>query len=119
MVDYEVLILVLRTLKELGTKRIVIHGDSEIINQVKGIYQSKHPRMREYRNLVLELLGEFSEYNLLVIPRGKNQIVDSLATSTSVFKIPIFLNMKYEIEVKNRPAVPDNIKYWQVFEDNK
>jgi hypothetical protein len=40
-----------------------------------------------------------------------------LATSASAFKIPIFPNEKYEIEVKHRLAVPDNIKYWQVFED--
>jgi len=36
-----------------------------------------------------------------------------------VFKIPIFPKNKYEIEVKHRPEVPDNIKYWQVFEDDK
>jgi hypothetical protein len=54
-----------------------------------------------------------------VIPRGKNQITDALATSASVFKIPIFPNIKYEIEFKHRPTVPDNIKYWKVFEDDK
>jgi hypothetical protein len=54
-----------------------------------------------------------------VIPRGKNLIVDALATSAYVFKIPIFPNIKYEIEVKHRPTVPDNIKYWHIFEDDK
>ena len=55
----------------MGAKRIAVHGDSElIINQVKGIYQSKHPRLRAYRNIVLDLLEEFSKYNLSVIPRG-------------------------------------------------
>ena len=51
MAEYEALILGLRTLKELGAKRIVVHKDSGlIINQVKGIYQSKHPILRAYRN---------------------------------------------------------------------
>jgi ribonuclease HI len=60
MVEYEALILGLKTLKELGAKRIVVHGDSElVINQVKGIYQSKHPRLRAYRNIVLDLLEKF------------------------------------------------------------
>ena len=36
-----------------------------------------------------------------------------------IFKIMIFLNRKYEIKVKHRPTIPDNIKYWQVFEDDK
>jgi ribonuclease HI len=120
MVEYEALILGLNTLKELGAKRVVVHGDSElVINQVKGIYQSKHPRLRAYRNIVLDLLENFTEYNLSVIPRGQNLIVDALATSASVFKIPIFPNRKYEIEVKHRPTVPDNIKYWHIFEDDK
>jgi ribonuclease HI len=82
--EYEALIL--GTLKELGTKRITVHGDFDlIINQVKGIYQSKHARLRAYRNLVLNLLEELSEYNLSVTPKGKNQIADALATSASMF----------------------------------
>jgi hypothetical protein len=46
-----------------------------------------------------------------VIPKGKNKIADALATSSFFFKIPIYPNKKYEIEVKHRPIVPDNIKY--------
>ena len=72
MVEYEPLILGLKTLKELGARRIVVHADYEpVINQVKGIYHSKHPRLRAYRNIVLDLLEEFSKYNLSVIPKGK------------------------------------------------
>jgi hypothetical protein len=97
-----------------------VHRDSElVINQVKGIYQTKHPRMRAYKNMALDLLEEFSEYDISAIPREKNQIVDALATSASVFKIPIFPNKKYEIEDKHRPAVPDNIKHRKVFNDDK
>jgi hypothetical protein len=47
--------------------------------------------LRAYRNLVLDLLEEFLEYNLTMIPRGENQIADALATSSLVFKIPFFL----------------------------
>jgi ribonuclease HI len=55
----------------MGARRITVHGDSDlIINQVKGIYQAKHPRLRAYRNIVLDLLEEFSEYSLSSIPRG-------------------------------------------------
>ena len=42
-----------------------------------------------------------------------------MAVATSPFKIPIHPNRKYEIEVKYKPAVPDNIKYWQVFDDDQ
>ena len=103
----------MRFLKYLGTKRIAMHEYFDlVINQVKGIYQSKHPRLRAYINLVLDIFEEFSEYNLSTIPRELNQIANALATSTLVFKIPIFPNTKYEIEFKQTPAIPDNIKYW-------
>jgi ribonuclease HI len=54
------LILGLNILKDLKEKRIVVHGDFElVIKQVNGSYQTKHPRMREYRNSVLDLLDFF------------------------------------------------------------
>ena len=107
-------------IKKLEIKKVIIYGDSElVINQVNGVYEAKHPRMRAYKNIVLDLLQGIPEYQFVVIPREQNAIADALAVSTSLFKIPIHPNKKYEIEVKHRPAVPDNIKYWQVFEDDK
>ena len=67
--------------------------------------------MRAYRNLVLDLLESFKEYQLSVIPRSQNHIVDALAVAASVFKIPIYPNRRYQIEVKHRPSVLDNVKY--------
>jgi ribonuclease HI len=120
MVEYEALVLGLKTLKGMGDKRIVLHGDYEfIINQINDIYQANHLRLKAYRNIVLDLLKQFPEYNILVIPRRQNHMVDALATSASVFKIPIFPNKRYDIEVKHKPTILDNIKYWKVFEDEK
>ena len=110
--EYEDMILGLNALKNLKANRISIYGDSQlVINQVKGVYQTKHPRMRSYRNLVLELLENFTEFTFFFIPRDQNTIVDALDTSASVFKILIYPNKNYEIQVKHRPAIPDNIKY--------
>jgi hypothetical protein len=110
------LILGLNTLKYLGKTTIVVHRDYElVINLFKGIYQYKNPMMRECTNIVLYLLESFTEYNLTVIPRGHNLIVDALATSTFVFNIPIYPNIKYEIEFKHRLEVPDIFKYWKIF----
>ena len=104
----------------MKTRNIYINGDCElIINQVKGIYQAKHPRLRSYRNLVLDLLENFKEYHLSVIPRKKNVIPDALVVSASVFKIPAYPNKKYEIKIKYRSAIPDNVDHWKVFDDDK
>jgi hypothetical protein len=69
--------------------------------------------------LALDLLEGFSKYDLSTIPSEQNHIADALATSSSLFKIPIFRQKRYEIEVKHRLTIPDNIKHWQVFDDDK
>jgi len=64
-------------------------------------------------------LENFSEFVFSVVPKIRNIVRDSLASAASVSKIPIFPSTKYELEIMNRPSVPDNIKNWQVFEDDK
>ena len=117
---YEALILGLKMIKELKIKKVSIYGDSKlVINLIKGIYQAKHPRMRNYRNVVLDLLQEIPEYQFVIVPRKQNVIANALIVLASLFKIPIYLNKKYEIQVKQKPAIPDNLKCWQVFEDDQ
>ena len=74
--------------------------------------------MRDYRNLALDILECFEEYQIFIIPRSQNEIADTYAVVSSTFKIPIYPNTRYTIEVKHRPAIPGNVKYWQVFEDD-
>lgn len=45
-------------------------------------------------------------------------IADTFAVAVSTFKIPLHPNTKYTIEVKHRPTIPNNVKYWQIFEDD-
>jgi ribonuclease HI len=76
MDEYEALVLGLKTLKEMGARMINVHGDSElIVNKVKRIYQANHPRLRAYRNIMLDLLEEFLEYSLSMIPRVKIRLL--------------------------------------------
>ena len=91
--EYEALIVGLNFLKKLGVKKISVYGDSElVIKQVKGEYKANRPKMRAYRNAVLDILKTFPEYTLSLIPRNNNVIADSLATSASMLKIPLYLN---------------------------
>ena len=61
----------------------------------------------------------FSTFNLTYISRETNQLVDSLAVAASNFKVPLEPNASYEIHIKYRTSIPDNIKHWQVFEDDQ
>lgn len=114
--EYEALMLGLKLLKRVGAKQIMVRGDSElVVKQIKGEYASKHPRLRAYRNAALDALKCFNEVDLQVMPRGQNILANGLATSAASCKIPFHQTRPYTVEVKCRPTVPDNIRYWQVF----
>jgi hypothetical protein len=60
----------------------------------------------------------FLAFNISFIPREENTVVDSLAVSASNFRVPLPPKLRYDIEVKYRPSIPDNVKHWKVFEDD-
>ena len=41
-----------------------------------------------------------------------------LVVSTSNFRVPLPPKLKYDVEVKYRPSIPDNVNHWKVFEDD-
>ena len=53
------------------------------------------------------------------MPREHNRMADSLAVAASTFRPPQNPLLRYEVEVRYRPSIPDNIKHWQVFEDEE
>lgn len=118
--EYEAVIPGLKILRKVNAKRISVYGDSKlVIKQVRGKYQEKHPRMRAYHNAVLDILKLFSEYTLTCVPCIQNSIVDALGKAASSLKIPMNSRNKFEIHAKHRPTVPDNQRYWQVFQDDE
>ena len=46
-------------------------------------------------------------------------MANSLVVAASNFKVPIEPKASYEIHIKYRPSIPDNIKHWHVFEDDQ
>jgi ribonuclease HI len=118
--EYEALILGLRAAREMGIQEIAVFGDAElVVQQVRSAYQAKHPRLRSYRNEVWDLIDSFfSAFNISFIPREENTVADSLASSASIFKVPLPPKLRYDVEVKYRPSIPDNVKHWKVFEDD-
>jgi ribonuclease HI len=118
--EYEALVLGLRAVKDMGIEELAVFGDAElIVHQVKNVYRAKHPRLKTYKNEVWDLIDNlFSAFNITFVPREENTMDDSLATSASQFKIPQPPKLRYDVEIRYRPFVPDNIKHWKVFEDD-
>ena len=90
---------------------VVVFVDSElIINQVKNIYKDKQHRLKKYRNEVWDLIDNFFlAFNISFIPREENQKEYSLTLAANTFRPPIGPNIKYQVEIKHRIAIPDNM----------
>jgi hypothetical protein len=58
------------------------------------------------------------DFNISFVPREDNNMEDSLVVLASNFRVPSPQKLKYDVEVKYRPFVPDNVKHLKVFEDD-
>jgi hypothetical protein len=61
----------------------------------------------------------FSSFNIHHIPREENQQADSLAKAATNFMPPMVLKLKYHIEMRHQPSIPNNVPHWKVFEDDE
>jgi hypothetical protein len=120
VVEYEALVLGLRAAKDMSIEELAVFGDAKlIVHQVKNLYEDKYPRLRTYKNEVWDLVDSFFlAFNISFVPREENTMEDSLVVSTSNFRIPLPPKLKYGVEVKYRPSIPENVKHWKVFEDD-
>jgi hypothetical protein len=57
-------------------------------------------------------------FNISFVPREDNNMADSLVFSASKFKVPFPTKLKYDVEVKYRLFIPNNVKHWKFFEDD-
>jgi ribonuclease HI len=118
--EYEALVLGLNVAKDMNIQGLKVFGDVDlIIQQIKNTFQAKHVRLKAYRDEVWNIIDSFLDFNISYIPRAMNQLVDSLAVSASTFNPPMPAKLNYEIQVKYRPSLPDNVKFWKVFDDDE
>ena len=78
--EYEALIHGLRLAKELGIRRILCYGDSDlVVQQSSGDWDAKDANMVSYRFFVQQLSGYFEGWEFLHVPRNNNEQADALA----------------------------------------
>jgi hypothetical protein len=76
--------------------------------------------LKRNRNEVWDYVDNlFLAFNITFLHKILNQQADSLALSASNFKTPMFPNLKFEVEVRHGPSIPDNIKHCRVFKDDE
>jgi ribonuclease HI len=78
--EYRALLLGLSRCGELGTGRLKVHLDSElIVKQVRGVYRVKHPNLTPLFKEVQQLLAGFASYTIHHVRREHNSRADQLA----------------------------------------
>jgi ribonuclease HI len=121
VVEYEALLLGLEICKDRGVKCLNIKGDSNLVlQQLKNKFACKSERLKGYRNAIWDLINDLDALNLSVTPREQNSKVDELAVVASTLqRLDSLIDENISVEVIFRPSVPDNLKHWQVFDDDK
>ena len=79
--EYESLILALTEASKLtGKKEVKIFADSAlVVHQVNGDWKINHPVLAEKRRKVVELLRNFTSFEICHVPREENAEADALA----------------------------------------
>ena len=117
--EYEALLLGLNAAKDREIKNLKVFGDADmIIQQINETFQAKHPRLKAYRDELWRIRDSFDYFCIPYIPRGQNQLADSLAVSASLFIPPMPPRLVYEVQMKYIPSFPDNVQHWKVFNDD-
>ena len=119
--EYEALLLGFELEKALRINMLSIKGDSDfVIMQVKNKFTCKNQRLRNYRNVVWDVMEHFDAINLEAIPIEKNSLADELAVAASTLQLSDeLIKDKIKMEIVFRPSIPDNSEHWQVFNDEK
>ncbi|KAE8733240.1 Detected protein of unknown function [Hibiscus syriacus] len=127
MAEYEACAMGLKAAIERKIKCLKIYGDSSlVVYQLRGEWETKDPKLLEYRNFILELVKEFERVSFNYLPREENQMADALATLAAMFQatkkvdmMPIKMQV-YEIpahcysveeEVDGKPWYHDILQY--------
>ncbi|GJU74874.1 reverse transcriptase domain-containing protein [Tanacetum coccineum] len=83
--EYEALLAGLRIAQEMEIVNMAIFVDSQLlVNQIKGIYATKKPTIREYLQRIKEILRRFRSYIIEHIRRNHNKKANALSKLASM-----------------------------------
>ncbi|XP_019160737.1 PREDICTED: uncharacterized protein LOC109157290 [Ipomoea nil] len=78
--EYEALLGGLRLALSMRAEKLKIRCDSRlVVGQVTGEFEANEDRMRRYRDVVLQLLGQLAHHEVLQVPREQNIDADMLS----------------------------------------
>jgi ribonuclease HI len=111
--EYEALVHGLKLAKEIGIRRILCFGDSDlVVHQVSGEWDTKDANMASYRFYVQQLCGFFEGCEFHHVPRANNDEVDRLSKIGSTKQeIPSGVSL----EVIRKPSIKPSLESSSIF----
>ncbi len=104
--EYTALLNALGQAQQLGTEKITIFSDSELmVRQINGTYRVKNPNIRKIYCKCTELLDGFESWDIKHVTRDKNAEADSLANQ-AVDKAGDVEQWPQAAELKSKKAKP-------------
>jgi len=101
--EYEAFVMGIRAAIELKVKCLNVYGDSAlVIHQVKGEWETRDHKLIPYKAYIKGMIEHFEDIEFHHISREDNQLVDVLATLSSMFevrreeKLPMIKMQSYE-----------------------
>jgi ribonuclease HI len=83
--EYHGVILALRQADAAGARRIVLHGDSQLVlRQLEGRYAVKHAGLKPLHAEASQLLRRFEGVRFVWVPRAENQEADAEAGAAAL-----------------------------------
>ncbi|XP_062013819.1 uncharacterized protein LOC133730203 [Rosa rugosa] len=87
--EYEALIVGLEILQELGARRVLVFGDSQlVINQMNKEFKCTSWGLLSYHALADQLANTFDRISFAQLPRGQNWEANEMAQLASGLRIP-------------------------------
>src|SRR5436190_22735274 len=108
--EYEALLHGLRIAISLGIRRLVVHGDSElVVNQVQKEYACTSTKMSAYYQEVRKLEGTFDGLELTHVLRNDNSEADELAkigSKRTLVPMGVFVQQLHQPTISKVSAEP-------------
>jgi ribonuclease HI len=111
--EYEALVHGLMLAKEIGIRRILCFGDSDlVVHQVSGEWDAKDANMASYRFYVQQLCGFFEGCEFHHVPRANNDEADRLSKIGSIKEdIPAGVSL----EIIRKPSIRPSPESGSIF----
>jgi ribonuclease HI len=111
--EYEALVHGLKMAKQIGIRRILCFGDSDlVVHQVSGDWDAKDANMASYRFYVQQLSAFFEDCEFHHVPRANNDEADRLSKIGSTKQdIPAGVSL----EIIRKPSIKPSPEYPSIY----